>query len=223
MKLILAPIILSLVAASKTGDDHPTLPTRWSAITDEPGMGEGKEEYLFEATPSVDSPSAMWSEYPGCSRLIHITSNADAVRYLLGCDAVNCCKEQQDGNQVEFQIPNVRYKSGKKADVSYARVNITNFGETVEVDEWSWSWEVNGKALQSWKAHTLDCDDCVNGVRLVQWSSSAAGSPYYPIQFKHFEGYEVDPTSEFEQSFAVPEVCQGNILNCDSELSKKYN
>ncbi|GMI40425.1 hypothetical protein TrCOL_g5935 [Triparma columacea] len=165
MKLLISASIISFVSSTKTGSDHPTLPTRWSAVTDEPSVGTGFEEYLFEDVPTPESPSAMWSKYPGCQRLIYIASNADAHRYLLGCEAVDCCVEVQSGNQVEFQIPNVSYSSGKSADVTYNRVNITNFGDKVEVDEWSWDFEVGGKVVQSFKASTVECDECVNGVR----------------------------------------------------------
>ena len=41
-----------------------------------------------------------------CQRLIYHDLEEDS-RYLLGCDAVDCCKEENDGDTVEYQIPNV--------------------------------------------------------------------------------------------------------------------
>ena len=88
-------ILLSLfcsfvsISAKKTGDDHPTLPTLWTATTIDPPMGQGEEDYKFVSVPSPDEPSAMWSKYDGCERLIYCTSTVQ-TRYLLGCDAVDC-------------------------------------------------------------------------------------------------------------------------------------
>ena len=64
----------------------------------------------------------------------------------MGCDALNCCWEEQEGNQVEFQIPNVHYSNPhKNVDVYYRKANVTNFDEEVEADEWSWSWNIKDK------------------------------------------------------------------------------
>jgi len=203
---------------AKTGKDHPTLPSRWSATTIEPQAGLGNESYLFEAAPSDDTPSAMWSNYSGCERLIYVTSANGGTRYLLGCDALDCCHEPQDGNQIEFQIPNVHFANpNKTVEVSYQRANVTNFGVTVEVDEWSWEWAPAPHLSQAWKAHTVDCDSCVNGVRLVQWSSSAMGGEWYAIQFDGYKGYDgaTAEGQQFDLTFQIPEVCRGNILACD--------
>jgi len=213
-----------LLPALSLAKDHPTLPTQWKARTIEvgaPGTGEGMESYNFQLTPTSDHPSAMWSNYTDCQRLIHINSNADAKRYLLGCEAVSCCWEEQDGNQIEFQIPNLHPANpNKEINVTYGgRVNITNFGETVEADEWNWRWEtIDGKYLgQDWKAYTNDCEECVNGVTLVQWQTRALGSEWFPTQFKDYQGFDpsTDEGEQFESTFQIPEVCQGNILKCN--------
>lgn len=229
LSTIIALCCLSLTWSQTIVTDYPTLPTLWEAETIEPGApgsGQGIESYDFVSVPTIDTPSAMWSNYTGCQRLIFVTSGNNAKRYLLGCDALDCCWEDQEGNQVEFQIPNVHYTNpNKKMDVYYQRINITNFGEEVEVDEWSWSWSPteNNKLLhQEWKAHTNKCDDCVNGIELVQWSSSAMGSPWYPIQFKRFKGYDrtTDDGMNFISSFQVPEICQkNNLLKCTGDSS----
>jgi hypothetical protein len=197
--------------------EHPTLPTMWKAQTIEPGAGKGYESYMFNPNPTPEYPSALWSNYTGCQRLIYIPHTYDATRYLLKCNAVDCCHEEQDGNQVEFQIPNVYYPNpAKQTDVYYQRKNITNFGEVVEADEWSWSFGYQHDA-QKWRAYTRKCSGCVNGVELLQWSSSAAGSTWYTIQFRGYIG--IDPASEegkaFAATFAVPSVCQANnLLHC---------
>ena len=222
-------ITVSLATSSKTGDDHPTLPSMWSADTIEPGSpgnGKGIESYNFISTPTPDNPSAMWSNYTDCQRLIYVPNSYDGKRYLLGCDAVNCCYEPQDSNQVEFQIPNVHYSNpNKKVEVSYQRTNITNFGEELFADEWSWSWTVKDILSQEWKAYTNDCDDCVNGVELIQWASRAMDSPWYTIEFRNYKGYDLgtDEGKVFHDTFAIPDICKkNNLLECPSGLHAKY-
>merc|ERR1719263_665788 len=106
---------------------HPTLPTMWTAETIEPGApgsGTGLESYNFVENPTSENPSSMWSNYTGCRRLIHVGNAGDTKRYLMGCDAMNCCWEEQDGNQVQFQIPNFKYVNpSHTVDVEYSRVN----------------------------------------------------------------------------------------------------
>lgn len=69
-----------LVQAQKT---HPTLPTMWNAETIDPPMGKGLESYNFVATPTIDNPSAMWSNYTGCKRLIYYDGTAGSGGYLM--------------------------------------------------------------------------------------------------------------------------------------------
>jgi len=107
LRLIISFCLATLGVSQKLVTDYPTLPTLWEAETIEPGApdsGKGMESYSFVDKPTYDSPSALWSNYTGCQRLIYIPNNYDAKRYLLGCESVNCCYEEQDGNHVEFQF-----------------------------------------------------------------------------------------------------------------------
>ena len=98
------------VSSQKLVTDYPTLPELWNAETIEPvSPGDGLESYQYNPSPTKEFPSALWSNYTGCQRLIYVTSNVNSARYLLGCDSLECCYEEQDGNQVEFQIPNYSY------------------------------------------------------------------------------------------------------------------
>jgi hypothetical protein len=222
--LVLVVLFFSVVAA-KTGDDHPTLPELWNAQTVEPGApgsGKGTESYMFNAVPTPDAPSALWSRYGDCKRLIHINNNADEKRYLLGCDGnLDCCWESQSGNQVEFQIPNVHYSNpSKKVEVTSSRANVTSFGNVMETDMWSWATE---SGAQEWNAYTVDCPDCYNGVQLVAWESRAMKGSWYKIQFKGYRG--IDPKSSeaatFAQSFEIPQQClANNLLQCDTGSKK---
>ena len=209
--LILSTIYKTVLA------DYPELPELWKATTIDPPMKQGIEEYKFVSVPTEDNPSAMWSKYDGCSRLIYLP-HAYGTRYLLGCDAIDCCSEDQEGNQVEFQIPNVHYADpNRKVKVSHQKVNVTNFGKELEVDEWSWS-----AGPQKFYARTQDCEKCYKNIQLIQWESSVLGTDVV-IQFKDYEG--IDPDSEegkqFVSTFTVPEVCQ-DASPCPEGLYKKY-
>lgn len=217
------------ISSQEIVTDYPTLPTLWDAETIEPGSpgsGKGIESYNFVETPTEDNPSAMWSNYTDCQRLIYVPHTNNAKRYLLGCDAVNCCWETQSGNQVEFQIPNVHYSNpSKKVDVYWRNANVTNFGEIVEADEWSWSWTVKDKLSQDWRAYTLPCEECVNGIELIQWQSRAMDSEWFPVQFKNYRGYDLSTSDgdTFKEQFTIPAICQkNNLLECPSGLHDKY-
>lgn len=229
--VIIFSLIGSIIPASAkklTGTDHPTLPTQWVSTTIDPPMGEGIEAYNFVPNPTEQFPSTMWSNYTGCQRLIYVTNSMlTTARYLLGCDAVNCCYEEQDGNQVEFQIPNIYYADPRKeVNVTYARTSIVNFGDEIEADEWHWSLDLpNGTPTEKFWAYTENCDTCANGVKLLQWKVQVGVGQKYVIEFKDFIGY--DATSQegvaFAQSFQVPKQCQANnLLKCPDGLHDKY-
>ena len=161
----------SLGAFALAAPVQPVLPTMWISTTDEPGMGKGVESYYFVDEPSATNPSSMWSNYTDCQRLIHADGSYEYTRrYLLGCDAVDCCWEEQDGNQVEFQIPNVHPAS--LAPVTFGgRQNITtSFGHAVEADTWTWKF-----GPESWIVYTNACETCVNNVTIYRWYVSVLG------------------------------------------------
>merc|ERR1719498_15626 len=87
---------------------HPTLPTAWTATVKEDEVGVVYESYLMVQHPLPGNPSGKWTNYTdgSCQRLILDVDNVQK-RYLLGCDAVECCYEDGDGNHEEYQIPNV--------------------------------------------------------------------------------------------------------------------
>lgn len=194
-------------------NDHPTLPDYWKSVTIDPPNGKGVEDYMYEKNPTPDNPSAMWSKYIDCKRLIYVDGSSQNKRYILGCYSMDCCWEEQEGNQVQFQIPNVQIK-GEDVSVAYLRTNITNFGNEIEVDEWSWSW-----GQETWWAYTNYCDSCFNKVELLQWKAQVGKGAAATIQFKGFSG--IDPNSDegqtFKKSFAIPTECKANnLLKCPS-------
>jgi lipocalin len=231
MYLSVSVLLLSVVGVlgKELVKDYPRLPTMWNAETIEPGApsgGKGVESYNFVSTPSYDNPSGLWSNYTDCQRLIYVPNNYDERRYLLGCDGLNCCWEEQEGNHVEFQIPNVHYTNpNKKVDVYWRSANVTNYGEIVEADEWSWSWTVKEKLSQEWRAYTLACDDCVNKIELIQWQSRVMGGEWFAVEFKGYRGIDRDSDEgeSFKEKFVVPEICKkNNLLECPSGLHEKY-
>lgn len=204
---------MSLLLVGGAAQTPPTLPTMWTAETIDPPQGEGTESYSFVSKPTIDNPSAMWSNYTGCQRLIWVGNNYDAARYLLKCDAVDCCKEEQPGNQVEYQIPNVHPAS--LTHVKYGgRQTVSNFGEQVEADAWSWKF-----LTAEYTAYTNTCADCVNNVTLVQWDVKAFGQNA-TIQFKNYRGVGEAGAAAFKSTFAIPEQCTGNIISCGDARSK---
>lgn len=231
MKLLVFSLLslFNLFLSQEITNDYPSLPTMWVADTIEPGApggGKGVESYMYVDTPTEDNPSALWSNYTDCQRLIYVPNMYNARRYLLGCDAVDCCWEEQSSNHVEFQIPNVHYTNPKKTvDVYWQTANVTNFGEIIEADEWSWSWNVGNALSQDWRAYTLPCEMCVNGIQLIQWQSRASGSPWFSVQFNNYRG--IDPSTDegldFKTSFNVPDICQrNNLLECSDGVHDKY-
>ena len=90
--------MLSLAAAF-AAQAHPTLPTAWTATVQEAEVGVVYESYIMVDKPTAEHPSAKWTNFTdgSCQRLIFDGPNPAAMRYLLKCDAVDCCTEDQVG------------------------------------------------------------------------------------------------------------------------------
>ncbi len=205
--LIVAAIVAAVSAAS-----HPTLSTMWISTTNEPQVGVGIESYLFVDNPTPQNPSTMWSNYTGCQRLLYADGTVSGSnRYLLGCDAVDCCYEQQDGNQVEYQIPNVHPEVLAPVS-SLGKQTITVFGANVTCDAWHWSF-----FLENVTVYTLGSG---SDVRTVRWAASAAGQIYNLDFASDYKNIPESQRAQFAATFAIPQVCQGNILQCDDARKK---
>lgn len=199
---------------------HPVLSTRWISTTKEPGApgdGVGVEAYKYVDKPTPENPSGIWSNYTGCSRLILIKNNYGAKRYLLGCDAVDCCTvsepcsetlefkrslnctEEQDGNHVEFQIPNI-HSQFRKINVKQDSETINVFGKDVETDTWTWS-----TLGQNWTAYTSLNEN--EEPILHRWETGVLDTLDVSIDFKDFTPIKKEEETEFDNLFKVPEVC----------------
>ena len=162
---------------------------------------------------NTHSPPARARSFP--SRFT--PRRSETARYLVGCDAYDCCKESQSSNQVEFQIPNVYYANpDKKAEVNWRGLeNVTVFSESIEADGWEWNFTLPGTGMTEYfRAYTQDCEDCVNGVRLVLWQVFVFEDvvPSVSIQFKNYRGIPDEEAAAFKNTFYIPEVCQANNL-----------
>jgi hypothetical protein len=79
--MAILPLIL-LVSWSVCGQQPPVLPSMWISETIDPPEPSGIEAYNFVANPSPGNPSAMWSNYSDCQRLIYdVNDLRDTGRY----------------------------------------------------------------------------------------------------------------------------------------------
>jgi hypothetical protein len=203
------------LSATTNGIDHPTLPTMWISETTDPPMGDGMESYFFVDKPTDDNPSAMWSNYtnPECKRLLWAGEYERQIRYLLKCDAVDCCKEESTGNQIEFQIPNVHPAALAKNFSHTPNVTILNtYGTKLTgLDEWTWQF-----GPEHWSVYTKANPPAVNHVTLYRWHVEAFEEKV-SIDFVNFTGIAESDRATFKQDFQVPDQCKPeNIPECDS-------
>jgi hypothetical protein len=160
----------------------------------------------------------MWSNYtdPECKRLIWSTYDMRTQgRYLLKCDAVDCCVESQDSDQDEFQIPNVHPAS--LAQVSHNKTTVRIFDQDIFADAWSWKF-----GPEHYTAYTVPCTAATNcgpltNVSLVGWYVRAFTEEVL-IQFRNF----TTPTNvqAFKNTFYIPEECKPNPLKCDDAVDR---
>ena len=218
-----AAFISALCCASTLAKEHPLLPTAWVSQTIDPPQGEGIESYMFAAEPSDDQPSAMWSNYTGCQRLLFYDGHhgqGHNGRYYLGCDSLDCCYED-DGNynQIEFQIPNVKYSDPRKEmNVTYLGVqSYTSFGEVIQADQWTWEWAPPVLPPETWNAFTQDDATQPTGVTLVGWQAGVENVSA-DIQFKDFKGISDEDFPAFKAQFQVPDMCL-HALTCPGSNS----
>jgi hypothetical protein len=190
---------------------HPTLPTAWTATVKEDEVGVVYESYIMEDKPRASSPSAKWTNYTdgSCQRLIYDGPSYAARRYLLKCDSVDCCYEDQSGNHVEYQIPNLH--PAFLAPVTHAgKESLTLYnGSTLAADAYQWKF-----ATAKYTAYTVGAD-------LVRWTVTVEGANFT----NDYANYTAVPDAEraaFQATFAVPPQCQGHqVLACDGQVSEK--
>merc|ERR1719263_1204308 len=131
-------------------------------------------------------------------------------RYLLECDAVDCCIEDQEGNHIEYQIPNVHpCIKALGCEVEYAGKEMIHqyFGSqsvTVNADVYTWGFELN-----KFFSFTTGGKDGVG--QLHRWSVKVEGSNFTQVPKADLP--------EFISTFAVPPQCQG-AMSCGEAHAK---
>merc|ERR1712072_798738 len=207
---VLAVLLVATYVAAQT---HPRLPTSWVAETIEmtgPGkFMDGIEAYHFVAKPTPENPSGIWSNYSGCQRLIYDEGGASSGpgqrRYLFGCEAVNCCYEEQQGNHKEYQIPDIHI-FGKDVPVSsVGKHPVTVFNETIETGGWAWKIPRIGTTT----AYTTSNGTEVT-LHLWQTQLNVGNITSVKTQFKNFRIPSPSDMPEFLSQFKKPthEVCR---------------
>ena len=140
-----------------------------------------------------------------CQRLIYRDLEEDS-RYLLKCDAVDCCREDNDGDTVEYQIPNVH--PAILAPVHYrGQKTLDRFdGVSVTVDLYEWTFLV-----EKTTAYVTNGTGPNSTAVLQKWDVEIDGLSY-PNQYANFTAVPESEAAAFKASFKVPEICKGNNI-----------
>ena len=159
--------------------------------------------------PTDANPSAKWTNFTdgSCQRLIWTGKDTNfGMRYLLGCDAVDCCTESQEGNQLEYQIPNIQNPTkftylGKESITQDAPSGTV----TIMADKWHWC----GRGLASAECFDVHTTGNVTGNAILRrWTVSLYGKTY-PTDYYSFKPVPAAELAGFAASFAVPAICAG--------------
>lgn len=202
---VAATVASSLIAAHAA---HPTLPANWRATVNEAEVGEVYESYRMVYKPTDANPSAKWTNYTdgSCQRLIRDGPLYAAERYLLKCDAVDCCVEDQSGNHIEYQIPNVHPAILAPVTFNGEETIHLRDGTTVDADLYSWSF---GPA--KYFVYTTGGDPSKNETaQLHRWSVQVGGEN---ITNEYYNYTAVQSSQAWIDTFAVPEICNG-AMSC---------
>ena len=179
-------------------------------------MGIVHESEHFFRKPTPTNPSGKWTNYTdgSCQRLI-LQTGYDATRYLLGCDAVDCCTEDDTAGPIEYQIPNVHPSWLAKVE-SAGTADVTLFDNTVIKDCDVWSWKFT---IENFTVYTKT-DESSNSTALVQWDVHIEGDDI-SNQYKDYTAIPDSEQSAFALNFQEPPVCQDpRTLSCDDAHAK---
>lgn len=214
-----AVTLLAGAAVATTGmaaDSHPTLPTMWTATVNEAEVGLVEESYIMIQKPTPANPSGKWTNFTdgSCQRLIYDGDLPTAARYLLGCDAVDCCIEEQSGNHIEYQIPNVHpavlapvSNKGKHTIQQYAQ------GKTTSVVCDAYQWKFGPETFTAYVTQEK------NETQLHRWTVNLEGKNFTNDYF-NYEGVPESQKEAFQATFQVPAICKPNPLSCDGAYEK---
>jgi hypothetical protein len=203
-------VVATLMDSLAQGEQHPTLPFRWTAVVREDEVGWVDESYKMVYKPTPANPSGKWTNYTdgSCSRLILDPDLPLARRYLLLCDAVDCCYEEQSGNHIEYQVPNVHPAAlspvafGGKKSITLDKPDGDQF--SLEADLWTWKF-----GPETYYAYTTGSGD--KGT-LHQWIVNIEGQNFTNTYLNYTAPADV---AAFDGQFHVPSQCDhDNVLKC---------
>ncbi len=212
--LLLVTIAFTVVAAESK---HPTLPTRWKATVHEDEVGIVFESYKMVDRPTPANPSAKWTNFTdgSCQRLIFDPDLPDAARYLLGCDALDCCIESQGGNHIEYQIPNVHPAAlAPVKHLGQETINQMEGSKATKVTCDVWKWSFGPETFFAFTSKSPKTNETV----LNRWIANVEGMNYTNDYF----GYAAPTKNEiaaFDAQFNVPSVCN-NAMSCGDAYGK---
>lgn len=208
---IVAAVAGTVAAVQAT--QHPTLPTNWKATVNEAQVGVVYESYRMVDKPTATNPSGKWTNFTdgSCQRLIYDGPDYAAMRYLLSCDSLPCCTEEQSGNHMEYQIPNVH--PAIFAPVTYGGKETINLPDgDIDADVWKWSF-----GLGKYFAFTTGGDVSKNETaQLHRWVVQAQGQNFTNDYYNYTT---VEEDQAWIDSFTVPDICS-NADSCDNAHKK---
>jgi len=213
-----APVKNFVMNPEKAAVTHPRLPTMWTALVNEDEVGIVHESEHFVAKSDEKNVSAKWTNYTdgSCQRLIRAGYEYDQKRYLLGCDAVDCCIEDGAG-PLEYQIPNAH--PAFLAPVQHVgKETITLFDKsTVQADHWHWKFMI--AQYNVWTTTAADG----TGI-LHRWDAGVQNSSF-PNEYVKYTPVPAEQESSFLATFNVPDICSGAMscagLHKEGKLSDK--
>lgn len=201
-------------AAAATSDPHPTLPTMWTATVkeDEVGVVYESENFVPPHHRNSSNPDAKWTNYTdgSCNRLIYATEDLNGMKYLLGCDALDCCTEEDEDGTVEYQIPNVHPAAiapvHHKGQETFSRFD----GVSVTADVYEWKFTV-----ETYAAYVT------NGTGehavLQRWDVTLGDD--YTNEYANYTEVSAEDAAAFKATFYEPEVCK-QAMKCQMAFEK---
>jgi hypothetical protein len=217
MKAIALLVLVTLAFTANAAESHPTLPTRWAATVNEDEVGTVLESYKMVDRPTPANPSAKWTNFTdgSCQRLIFDPDLPNAARYLLGCDALDCCIEEQSGNHIEYQIPNVHPAAlAPVKHLGKETINQRDGSKYVKVTCDVWTWSFGPETLYAFTTKNPKSNETI----LNRWVANIEGMNYTNDYF----GYAAPSKDEialFDAQFNVPSICN-NAMSCGDAYRK---
>jgi len=200
---------------------HPVLPLMWTATVKEDEVGvvyESENQVHWHEETTAANPSAKWTNFTdgSCMRLIYSDDkDYDHSRYLLKCDALDCCTEDSEA-PLEYQIPNV-HPAFLTHVISLGKRSLSLFdGSSVTADAWSWTFGPENITAFT----TPNPSNSSLGV-LHQWTAKLGDA--FVNQYVNYTAVPEADKEAFRANFYVPDVCKGAMKCGDAHRLGKLS